>query len=61
MQRVTPKIEDKFGPMERELRDAFIPDLFQSLGEGTLARGFTLLDVKQAGLALPDPTTPPPP
>ena len=34
----------------------FIPALLQSLREGTPGRGFNRLTVKQAGLALPDPT-----
>ena len=33
-----------------------MPALFQGLGEGKPGRGVTHLPVKQAGLALPDPT-----
>ena len=33
-----------------------MPALFQGLGEGTPGRGVTHLPVKQAGLALSDPT-----
>ena len=33
--QVTPNIGDAFGPVEQALQDAFIPALFQGLGEGT--------------------------
>ena len=56
MQQVTPDIRDAFSPVEQAQRDAFIPALFQVLGEGTTERGVTLLPLKHAGLALPDPT-----
>ena len=55
MQLVTPDIGDAFGPAEQALMDAFIPALFQGLGEGTPGRGVTCLTMKQADLALPDP------
>ena len=60
MQRVTPDIRDSFGPLEEALEETFLPDLFQGLGEGSLGRGFTYLQVKQAGLDLLDPTKPAP-
>ena len=56
VQRVIPDIEDAFGPVETSLRDAFLPALFQGVGELTLGRGVTRLRVKQAGLDIPDPT-----
>ena len=56
MQQVTPDIRDAFVPVEQALREAFIPDLFRGLREGTSGRGVTCLPVKQAGLAQPDPT-----
>ena len=58
MQRVNPYpyIEDAFGPVETALRDTFILDLFQVVGEGIPGRGFTRLPVKQEVLDLPDPT-----
>ena len=56
MEQVTPDIGDAFGPAEQALRYAFILALFQVLGEGILERGFTCLPVKQAVLALHDPT-----
>ena len=56
MQRVTPNIGDAFRPVEQALREAFIPALLQVIREVTLGRGFTLLTVKNVGLALPDPT-----
>ena len=56
MQRVFPNIGDDFRPVKQALREAFIPALLQVLGEGTLGRGFTLLPMKHAGLALPYPT-----
>ena len=56
MPRVTPDIGDAFSPVEEALRETFLPDLFQGLGEGVSGRGFTCLIVKQLGLALLDPT-----
>ena len=56
MQRVTPYIGDAFGPVETALRDTFILDLFQVVGERIPGRGFTRLLVKQAVFFLPDPT-----
>ena len=56
MQRVSPDIGDAFGPVEQALQKTFLLDLFQGLGEGKPGRGVTRLPVKQAGLALPDPT-----
>ena len=38
------------------MRETFVPDLFEGLGEGALERGVLRLPVKQAGLDLPDPT-----
>ena len=60
MQWVTPHIWDAFGPVEVALRDTFMPDLFQGVGERTLGQGVTQLPVKQAGLDLKDPTKMPP-
>ena len=56
MQRVTPGIRDAFGPVEEEIKTAFIPKLFHGVGDGAPGRAITRLPVKQAGLALPDPT-----
>ena len=42
--------------MKKALRETFVPDLFEGLEERAPERGFTFLPVKQAGLALPDPT-----
>ena len=56
MHQVTPGIGDAFDPMKQALRETFKPVLFQGLGEGTPVRGVTCLYVKQAGLALTDPT-----
>ena len=56
MQRVTPGIGDAFGPVEKALRENFVPALFERLGEGAPEQGFTCLPVKKAGLALPDQT-----
>ena len=56
LQRVTPVIKDAFGPVEQAVWEAFIMDLLQGLGEVTPGRGVICLPVKQAGLALPDPT-----
>ena len=56
MQRVTSGIGNAFGPVEKALRETFVPVLFEGLGEGAPERGATHLPVKQSGLALPDPT-----
>ena len=56
MQRVTPGIGNAFGPAEKALQETFVPDFFEGLDEGTPKRGVTRLLVKQAGLALPDPS-----
>ena len=56
MQRVTPGIGDIFGMVEKALQETFLPALFRVMGEGASGRGFTRLPVKQAGLALLDPT-----
>ena len=56
IQRFTPDIGDTFGPVEEVLRDTFIPVLSKGVGEGTPVWGVTCLPVKQAGLALLDPT-----
>ena len=56
MQRVTPGVGDAFGPVEKTLRDIFVPALYKGLTEGVPERGITCLPVKQAGLVLTDPT-----
>ena len=56
VQRVTPGIGDAFVLVEKALRETFVTDLFEGLEERAPERGFTRLPVKQAGLALPDPT-----
>ena len=56
MQRFTTDIENTFVPVEDMLCDFFLPDLFQGTGGGIMGKGVTCLQVKQAGLALPDTT-----
>ena len=56
MQQVTPGVGDSFEPVEKALKETFVPALFEGLCEGVLERGVTRLPVKQAGLALPDPS-----
>ena len=56
MQRVTPGVRDSFGPVEDALKETFVLVLFKGLREGVPERGVTCLPVKQAGLALPDPS-----
>ena len=56
VQRVTLGIGNTFGPMEKALKENFVPTLFKGLEDGVPERGVTLLTVKQVGLALPDPT-----
>ena len=53
---VTPGIGDAFGPVEKALRETFLPALFEVLVEGALERGVTRLPVKHTVLDLPDPT-----
>ena len=56
MQRVTPRIGNAFGLVEEDIKTAFIPELFHGVGDGAPEREITRLLVKQAGMALPDPT-----
>ena len=56
MQRVNPVVGATFGPVEEALKEIFLPALYEGLREGVPERGITRLPVKQAGLALPDPT-----
>ena len=56
MQWVTPGIGNEFGLVEKALRENFLLAFFEGLEEGAPERGVTRLPVKQAELALPDPT-----
>ena len=56
MQQVTPGIGDAFGPVEEDIAKAFLPELFEGVGDGAPGRAITRLPVKQVGMALPDPT-----
>ena len=56
MQQVTPGVDDSFGLVERDLKETFVPELFEGLREGVPEQGVTRLPVKQAGLAIPDPS-----
>ena len=56
VQWVALGIGDAFGLLEKALWEIFAPALFEVLGEGSPERGFSCLPVKQAGLALSDPT-----
>ena len=56
MQRLTPGVVDYFVPVEDALKKTFVLELFNVLREGVPERGVTRLPVKQAGLALPDPS-----
>ena len=56
MQRVTPGVGDAFGPVEVALKEIFVPALYQGLQERVPERGIPQLPIKQAGLALPNPT-----
>ena len=55
MQRVTTGIGDAFVPVEEEIAKAFLPELFEGVGDGAPGREITRLPGKQAGMALPDP------
>ena len=54
--QVTTGIGDAFGPVEKSLRETFMPELFKGLVDGVPERGVAHLQVKQVGLDLPDPT-----
>ena len=49
-----PGIGDAFGPVEEEIKTAFLPELFKGVVDGAPGREITRLPVKQAGLSLPD-------
>ena len=53
---MNPGVGDSFGPVEEALNETFVPALFEGLREGVPERGVNHLRVKQAGLALPDPS-----
>ena len=55
MQQFTPGIRDAFGLVEEALQENFLLAIFQVLEQGAPGRKVTRLQVKQAGLALPDP------
>ena len=42
--------------MEEEIATAFLPELFEGVGDGAPGRVITRLPVKQAGMDLSDPT-----
>ena len=46
MQRVTPGFGDSNGPVERSLKETFVPTLFEGLREGVPELGVTRLPVK---------------
>ena len=56
MQQLTLGIRDAFRPVEEEISEAFLPALFEGVGDGVPGRSITRLPVKQAGLALPATT-----
>ena len=56
MQRVTPGIGMVFQPVEDEMQDTLLPDLFQGDTHQVPERAITGIAVKQAGIALPEPT-----
>ena len=56
VQGVTPGIGNAFGPVEEEIAKAFLLELFEGVGYGAPGGEITRLPVKQAGMALPDPT-----
>ena len=56
MHRVTPDIGTVFHPVEEEMRDAFLPALFQGATYQIPRRAVNGPPVKQAGIYLPEPT-----
>ena len=57
LQRVVPGTGKYFGPVERAIRDVFLPNLFGETAISDELREATTLGVKCTGLGLPDPTT----
>ena len=58
VQRVTPGIEDAFAPVEKALREQFLPALF-GLGDSKhldAQRALLALPTRQGGMGIPDPT-----
>ena len=45
MQRVTPGISNTFGPVEEEIAKAFLPALFEGVGDGAPGREITCFPV----------------
>ena len=45
MQRVTPGISNAFRPVEEEIAKAFLPALFEGVGDGATGREITCLPV----------------
>ena len=43
VQQVIPGIDDAFGPVEKALRETFVWDMFEGLGEGSPERGVNRL------------------
>ena len=56
MECVTLDIGMTFQPVEDELRDAFLPDLFKGYTSQIPGRAVNGLTFKQDGIYLPDPT-----
>ena len=55
MQRVTLAVGNSFGTVETNLKDNFVPEVFEGLREGVPEQGVTRLPIKQEGLALTEP------
>ena len=55
VQRVNPGIYMVFQAVEDELRDKFLPELFQGATSQIPGRAITGIPYKQAGIALYDP------
>ena len=53
---VTLGIGYAFGPVEEDITKAFLPELFERVGDGAPGMKITRLPVKQAGMALHDQT-----
>ena len=56
MKQVTPVIGDAFVLVDKGLWETFVLAPLEGLGEGEQEQGVTCLPVKQAGLALTNPT-----
>ena len=56
LQQVVPDVEEVFAPVERAIKDFFLPALLGEKEVDIPLRDLMVLPVKLAGLGIPDPT-----